>query len=137
MRTIDDVISEIEKSEVSINEINTSIDNTQSQIDSFEVSDYYDESDHISTLNTFHGTIDVCGHDKDAGQVLYEVDYTAFREDYNNYTDSIDLDTFSEYNTLTDELEELKEELEEEEETLHTLEEELEELKEELEEEEE
>jgi len=79
---------------------------TEFAIDNFDPSEYYDESQHIDFLNETYGTIEVCGMTMDSGTILYSQDYPAFREDMNNYIDSMDLTSIEDYNDLINEMNE-------------------------------
>ena len=39
-------------------------------------------------LDDFHGQVDIAGYSMNPGRVLREVDYTAFREEFNNWIDN-------------------------------------------------
>lgn len=48
-----------------------------------EMEDYFQEF-----LDDLYGIVDIAGHSFGTGSVLREMDYTAFREDFNNWLDS-------------------------------------------------
>ena len=97
-------------------------------IDAFDPSEHYTENMHIDFLNENYGTVEVCGYTMDSGNVLFDRDYTAFRESLNNYIDSLDYTEFYEYNVLMEKHKEIEEEIEELEELMQELMQELEEL---------
>ena len=39
-------------------------------------------------LDDFHGEVDIAGYSMSPGRILREVDYTAFREEFNNWIDN-------------------------------------------------
>lgn len=59
-------------------DVNTGEDYTDSQMD-----DIFQE-----WLDDSYGEVDIAGYSMSTGRVLREVDYTAFREEFNNWLDS-------------------------------------------------
>jgi hypothetical protein len=49
---------------------------------------YYTDEEYIEILNDIYGTVKVCGMTYDAGNLLQEIDPTAFRCGNNDYFDS-------------------------------------------------
>jgi len=125
MRTIEDVQDEINEITIKIESAEKEVELSQNKIDYFDKGEFFDEDKYKELLN--EETLEVAGITMNVGDVLYEIDYTAFRTSMIDYVDSIEYTEFDEYNEFQEELETAEEELEE-------LEEELEELKEELEE---
>lgn len=87
------------------------IKDKQKEIDCFDVSEYYDEEMFIDEMRNEFGTVNIMGYEYNAIDALYELDNIAFREMYNDYTDSLDRNNFNEYKELEEELEELENEL--------------------------
>ena len=83
----------------------------QKKMDCFDVSEYYDEVIFIEEMLEEYGTVNIMGYEYNAIDALYKLDNIAFREMYNNYTDSLDRNNFKEYKELEEELEELENEL--------------------------
>lgn len=54
------------------------------------------------------GAVEVCGVWFNPSDILKELDPTAYRCGYLDYTGALDLESFSEYNEILDELEELE-----------------------------
>lgn len=81
-------------SEYDYTDVNTGEDYTDSQME-----DVFQD-----WLDDFHGQVDIAGYSMSAGRVLREVDYTAFREEFNNWVDAADhLDEWSEDHPWLDE----------------------------------
>lgn len=83
----------------------------QEKMDHFDVSEYYDEGMFIEEMREVWGTVNIMGCEFNAIDALHELDNIAFREMYNDYTDSLDKSDFKEYRELEEELEELENEL--------------------------
>lgn len=109
----------IEATNEAIEEKREMINDKQKELESFDISAHFDESDFKAYFR--HETVEVLGRSFRALDVLEEMDYTAFREGFNNWLDDLDPSDCDEYR----EIEEEKEKLEDE---LLDLEEELEEL---------
>ena len=105
-------------------ELIRTIKDKQKEIDCFDVSEYYDEDMFIDEMREEYGTVDIVGYKYNAIDALYELDNIAFREMYNDYTDTLDKNDFEEYQELAEELEELENELLEIEEEIEQLEDE-------------
>lgn len=93
------------------NELVKAIKDKQKEIDCFDVSEYYDEDMFIEEMREEYGTVNIMGYEYNAIDALYELDSIAFREMYNDYTDSLDKGDFEEYRELEEQLEELENEL--------------------------
>ena len=65
-------------SEYDYTDVNTGEDYTDSQME-----DIFQE-----WLDDFHGEVDIAGYSMSPGRILREVDYTAFREEFNNWIDN-------------------------------------------------
>lgn len=87
------------------------IKDKQKEIDCFDVSEYYDEEMFIEEMREEYGTVNIMGYEYSAIDALYELDNIAFREMYNNHTDTLDKNDFEEYQELEEELQELENEL--------------------------
>ena len=87
------------------------INGKQKELDCFDVSDYYDEYRFIEEMREEYGSVNIMGYEYNAIDAIYKLDNVAFREMYNNYTDSLDRDNFKEYKELKEELKELENEL--------------------------
>ena len=98
------------------------IKDKQKKIDCFDLSEYYDEEMFIEEMREEYGTVNIIGYEYIAIDALYELDNIAFREMYNDYTDSLDKSDFEEYQELDEELQELENELLEVEEQIEQLE---------------
>ena len=83
----------------------------QKKMERFDVSEYYDEDMFIEEMREEYGTVNIMGYEYNAIDALYKLDNIAFREMYNDYTDSLDKSDFGEYKELEEELEELENEL--------------------------
>ena len=93
------------------NELIKAIKYKQKAIHCFDVTDYYDEDMFLDEMREEYGTVDIMGCEFNAIDALYKLDNIAFREMYNDYTDSLDKNDFEEYQELEEELEELENEL--------------------------
>ena len=90
-------------------EILDRIEELEQEIKAFDISEHFDESEFEDELN--EDSVEVCGYSYGAGTVLKEVDYTAFREAFNNWVDGKDNEEVEEYNEMVEELESLQDEL--------------------------
>lgn len=79
------------------------------QLETFDVSDHFTPEQFKEVLDDTYGTIDVCGYTYDAGDLFELTDNIAFREEYNNYLDSLDLEEFAEYRAIQMQIEEIQE----------------------------
>lgn len=104
MESIEQVQDRIEK-------LQSDIDDKRAEIDAFEVSDYVSESDYDDMLDECYPEVECAGLTFNPSRILAELDPVAYRCGYNDYCDSIDPETISEYGDLHDELEELEDEL--------------------------
>jgi len=57
-------------------------------VETKEREDSFSEDDYQEYLNDLYPLVDICGFKMQQGDILLEMDYTAFREGYNNYLDS-------------------------------------------------
>ena len=92
-------------------ELVKAIKDKRKEMDCFDVSEYYDEDMFIEEMREEYGTVNIMGYEYNAIDALYKLDNIAFREMYNDYTDSLDKSDFGEYKELEEELEELENEL--------------------------
>lgn len=92
-------------------ELAKAIKDKQKEINCFDVSEYYDEEMFLDEMREEYGTVNIMGYEFNAIDALYKLDNIAFREMYNDYTDSLERDNFKEYKELEEELKELENEL--------------------------
>lgn len=96
-----------------IETITNEIRDIEAQIEYFDASEYIDYSQYADMLDDVYGEIEICGYQYSASVALKRIDPTAYNEGFHNYCDTIDLDGVHEYRELTEELEALREELDE------------------------
>ena len=99
MRTIETITNEIE--------------NVESRIENFNATDYINYAQYNDMLDDGYGDIEICGYSYPASVALKRIDPIAYDQGFRNYCDTIDLDDVQEYRELTEELEALREELDE------------------------
>ncbi len=75
----------------------------------FDLGNYTSENDFIEHLNECFEPVKVCGYTFSPGVLLHEVDYTAFREEFNNWIDTLDKSHNVEYAALESDLEKIEE----------------------------
>lgn len=83
----------------------------QEEINNFDASDYVTENQYDDMLDDCYGEIEICGMSYVASVALESVDPTAYRCGYNDYVDSVDLDSIDEYNELIEQKETLESEI--------------------------
>jgi chaperonin cofactor prefoldin len=110
-----------EQIEQQIHAIEKQIEVLQKDLDTMEVSDFYDEDDFEEFLND--ETVSIGNLTYGQGDVLKSVDPTAFRCAYNDHLDTLDIEDFDAYTDVQSEIEELESELEDLQEQLEELEE--------------
>jgi len=110
--------------EAELEELKRDLEDVESQLDNFDVSEHFSEEDYEDMLND--EGVQICGYRYLAGLAFRKVDYTRFREDYNNYLDSLDPEEFSEYLDLLGDKAYLEEDIAELEAELDDLDEEYE-----------
>ena len=111
MRTIEDVKDEINEITIKIDSAEKEVELAQNKVDHFDKGEFFDEDKYKELLN--EETLEVAGITMNVGDVLYEMDYTAFRTGMIDYADSMEYTEFDEYNEFQEELETAEEELEE------------------------
>ena len=94
-------------------ELTKAIEAKRKELDCFDMSEYYGEGDYKQDMREVYGTVTIMGYEHYAIDTLQKIDSIAFREMYNDYTDSLDKSDFDEYKELEKELEELENELSE------------------------
>ena len=119
--TLNDQVAELEES----------IEDLDHEIDNFDVSDYYTESEFLDMLNESYGDVDICGFSFGAGDALERLDPTAFRCAYVDYLDSVEPENIGTYVDLVEERDDLQNELDDLVEQIESLRNELAELEEE------
>jgi hypothetical protein len=82
-------------------------------MDNFDLSEYTDESDYVSYLNETNDKVIVMGYSFSPGNLLKDVDYTAFREGFNNWVDTLDKENDVNYQALEQDLETINQFIEE------------------------
>lgn len=100
-------------------------DDLVDSLDRFDASEYVDEDEFRDYLNEFENPIVVRGISMLAGDVLYTMDEVAFREEFNNWLDSYDVEYLDAYIELEEEISDLADEIADLEEELENLQEEL------------
>ena len=93
-------------------EILNRINELESEINNFDMADYISENDYADSIDESEEIVNVCGLEFYPSQILRELDNTAFICGYHDYIYSIDLHFFQPYIDLLNELDCLKEELE-------------------------
>lgn len=97
--------------EKQIEAVQAKIEDKQTEIDGFEISEYVDENQYDTMLDEVYGDVEIAGLSYSTSRALEQLDPIAYRTGYNDWLDSLDLEDVQEYRELQDELEELKGEL--------------------------
>lgn len=94
-------------------ELVKAIKEKQKELDCFDASEYYSEEDYIKEMRKELGAADVVGgYGLYHIDIVYKLDYTSFRNMYNNYLDELNKYNFDEYKEMEDELAEVEKEIE-------------------------
>lgn len=75
----------------------------------FDLGDYTSETDFIEHLDQCYDPVKICGYEYSPGRLLQKVDYTAFREEFNNWIDTLDKSDNVKYAALESDLEKIEE----------------------------
>lgn len=92
----------------------------QAEMEAYEIT--RSEYEYKQYLNDVYGTVEVCGHTFESGDLLEDADPTAFRCGLNDWIDSLDKEDEDDYKELMEEEEELENEISELEEKIEELE---------------
>ncbi|MOA47490.1 hypothetical protein D3C78_1701280 [compost metagenome] len=94
---------------MSKSEIVARIEELKQEINGFDISEYYSEAEFEELAEEQYGTVEVMGYSYSQISILKECDPIAFREEYNNWLNSLDNDECEAYRDMVEELEELEE----------------------------
>lgn len=89
-----------------------SVSDIESDIDNFEVADYYTMEDYRDYLNTEFDRVKLFGSSFGVGDIINKMDKPMFNGMYNDYIDDYDLESIPDYIELQRELEDAKLDLE-------------------------
>lgn len=101
MNTIQNEINELL---VIIADIEADLENKQEELDNFDPSEYIDCDQYNDFLDGVYGDIEICGIGYAASIALKRVDPIAYRCGFNDYVDSIDLESIEEYINIQEEI---------------------------------
>ena len=90
-----------------------SIEALKHEIENFEPSEHVFHDEFDSMLDETNDPVIIAGMTFTPSQILKECDPIAYKEEFNNYVNGLDLSDIEAYRELTDELAELSAELEE------------------------
>ena len=96
-----------------IETITNEIKTVESQIENFDATEYINYAQYDDMLDDVYGDIEICGYSYSASVALKRIDPIAYDVGFSDYCGNIDLDDVQEYRELTEELEALREELDE------------------------
>lgn len=77
------------------------------------IDEFYKDPDEVSDKFKEHmGDVIICGYKHSAADTLEEIDPNAYDQELSNFADGLDKEDFSSYNRMTEELDEMEEQLE-------------------------
>jgi hypothetical protein len=104
-------MSAIQDLQAQIDVKQTYLDKLQTEINHFDASEHLSEDEYQEMLD--EDTVRIGMLTYPMGECLKQVDYTAFREGYNDWVDGYDLTDIQACRELTEEAEQLQEEIDE------------------------